>query len=130
MLGERVFSNAGALRDLEEIVHPAVRANIRARLASLVGARGIVVLDAVKLLQSDLADICSAVWVVQCDPEEELRRLREDRGMSTQEARGRLAAQPSFDDPRVSRVIDNSGDREHTRSQVRQGWEELTQQAV
>lgn len=128
-LGKHVFSNSDALHELEGIVHPAVRPAIRTRLKHLAGDRGVVILDAVKLLQSDLADECSAIWVVQCRVEEAFRRLKDDRGMSPQEARNRLAAQPPFDDPRVSRVIDNSGDREQTMAQVREGWEQLTRPA-
>jgi len=96
-----------------------------ARAELPVGLDGIVVLDAVKLLQSNLADLCSAIWVVQCTCDEELRRLTEDRAMSSEDADNRLAAQPSFDDPRVTAVIDNSGTQEQTLAQVRRLWDEL-----
>src|ERR1700736_5027731 len=46
--------NTGALRQLESIVHPAVRAAIRSELETWRSHDGIVVVDAVRLLQSDL----------------------------------------------------------------------------
>jgi dephospho-CoA kinase len=125
-LGARVFANREALRSLEQIVHPEVRLAIRRRISGLAGQTGVVVLDAVKLLQSDLADLCSIILVVNCTTEEELRRLREDRGMTLQAATDRIAAQPDFDDPRVSHVIDNSGRLEQTQAEVRRLWDQLT----
>lgn len=124
-LGALVFAQPAALRRLEAITHPAVRELIRARLKELSGGNGIVLLDAVKLLQSELADLCSTIWVVRCDQNEQRRRLLEDRGMDPTQADGRLAAQPSFEDPRVSAVIDNSGSRAHTREQVVRHWQQL-----
>jgi dephospho-CoA kinase len=125
-LGARVFADPEALRRLEDIVHPAVRSAIRGRIERFAGREGVVILDAVKVLQSDLADLCMAVWVVQCPREEELRRLTEDRAMSPQEAGDRIAAQPAFDDPRVSAVIDNSGSLEQLRAEVGRWWAEFT----
>ena len=121
-LGERVFSNAEPLHDLEEIVHPAVDSAIRTRLERFAGVRGIVVLDAVKLLQTDLAELCSAIWVVRCSSGEELRRLMANRGMTQSEAEKRIASQPDFVDPRVSAVIDNSGTLDDTCAEVAMRW--------
>jgi dephospho-CoA kinase len=125
-LGARVFADQEALRRLEQIVHPAVRLAIRRKISGFAGQTGVVVLDAVKLLQSDLANLCSTIWVVNCTPGEELRRLREDRGMSMQAATDRIAAQPDFDDSRVSHAIDNSGRLEQTKAEVRRLWNEFT----
>jgi dephospho-CoA kinase len=124
-LGARVFSDPAALRRLESLTHPAVGPAIQARVERFAGREGVVILDAVKLLQSDLADLCSAVWVVQCTREEELQRLIEDRAMTQLEADQRIAAQPDFDDPRVSAVIDNSGSLDETRAEVRRRWQEF-----
>lgn len=124
-LAARVFADAAALRTLEGITHPAVRAEIRRRLRDLAGHDGIVVVDAVKLLQSDLLPLCDAVWVVRCPLEEQVRRLTELRGMTGTAAAGRIAAQPSFEHPRVSRIIDNAGSRRDLERQVSAGWNDL-----
>lgn len=124
-LGKIVFRDREALRRLEAITHPAVRRAIRHRLDSEIGEPGLVVVDAVKLLQSDLLDLCDAVWVVRCDRTVEMDRLLRDRGMTVTEAENRLAAQPSFDHARVTAIIDNSGSRADLREQVERAWRNL-----
>lgn len=124
-LGRIVFSQPDKLRALEGITHPAVRRSIRRRLETYRGYRGIVVVDAVKLLQSDLLPLTHAVWVVRCDAEEQLRRLRAMRGMTDDDALNRVRAQPSFGHQRVTTVIDNSGSREDLRRLVDAAWERL-----
>ena len=128
-LGARVFGDPAALRHLEGIVHPAVRAEVRARLekAERVRPTGVAVVDAVKLLQGDLARLCAARWWISASEEEQLRRLVEIRGYSRAEAGRRLAAQPRLEDYRdqVDLVIDNSGALDDTRRQVEAGWRAL-----
>jgi dephospho-CoA kinase len=121
-LAELVFGHPEQLRRLEEIVHPAVRQLIRRRLTRLTDQSGVVVLDAVKLLQSDLLDLCSAVWVVRCSHSAELERLMRNRNMSREQAEARLASQPSFDHPRVTEIIENSGSMQDLRAHVQSAW--------
>ncbi len=123
-LGNVVFGNAEALRQLEAIVHPAVHAAIAAQIAALP-AESVAIVDAVKLLEGGLARQCAAVWLVVCAYEEELRRLRTDRSMSLAEAEARLQAQPDNAPRRalVDEVIDNGGTRDETLAQVRAAWQ-------
>jgi dephospho-CoA kinase len=71
--------------------------------------------------------MCDAIWVVTCAPEQQVRRLVSTRGLSEEEARARIAAQP----PQASRaaladvVIDNSGSLEATRAQVDRAWDAI-----
>ena len=124
-LGEIVFSDERALRELEAIVHPAVRERIRARVEERAGGNGVMVIDAVRLLQSELLELCDAVWVVRCSAAVSMHRLTEDRGMSRQAAEARLRAQPVFEHPRVTLVLDNGGTRESLRAQVEEAWRSL-----
>lgn len=118
-LGAIVFADAGALADLEAILHPAVRRRVRAQLAALPD-QAIVVVDAVKLLQGELRDQCDSVWWITARPEQLLERLMSTRGLDEAAARARLAAQPSMSIWRewIDVIIDNSGAVEDTRSQV------------
>ncbi len=128
-LGEQVFGDPTALRRLEEIVHPAVRAEVRRRLNETNATRpdAVAVVDAVKLLQGDLARLCTARWWVAADRAEQARRLVENRGYSHEEAARRLAAQPRLEDYRdqVDLVIDNSGPLDDIRRQVEAAWRAL-----
>ena len=125
-LGARVFGNPAALETLEALVHPATRAAVRERL---LAARpdAVAVVDAVKLLQGDLAALCTARWWVAADPSEQRRRLIELRGLTPDEAARRLAAQPRLEDWRdmIDVVIDNSGSRTQTQRQVEAAWQAL-----
>ncbi len=125
-LGERVFGDPTALRQLEEVVHPAVRAEIRRRLDE-APPDSVAVVDAVKLLQGDLAQLCAARWWVAASRDEQLRRLVELRHYSREEAERRLTAQPRLEDyqAQVDLVIDNSGPLDSTRRQVEAGWHAL-----
>jgi dephospho-CoA kinase len=123
-LGTLVFSDTGALRRLEAITHPAVRRVIRTHLQEYAGTpSGVVVLDAIKLLQSELLEIVDAVWVVTCARDVEMKRLSELRSMAVVEAEARLEAMPPFAHSRVTEVIDNSGTIEELRAQVEAAWQ-------
>jgi dephospho-CoA kinase len=124
-LGTIVFNDHAELRKLESIVHPAVARLIRERIESKRGREGIVVVDAVRLLQSDLLALVHDIWVVRCSSRVALRRLTVMRGLSAQAAQARLSAQPRFDHPRVTRVIENSGSLDELREQVKTAWSEL-----
>ena len=120
-LARIVFSDADALADLERILHPRVRGAVRARLAELdeggIAAAGV---EAIKLLESPLADACDQVWVVRCEEHDAIRRLAESRGMTEEEARKRLASQSAQDEKVAAAdvVIDGSAPIEETRRQV------------
>lgn len=124
LLANTVFEHPEDLRALEAIVHPPVRSIIRERIGREVD-KGVVILDAVKLLQSDLLELVDAVWVVLCDPDTQMRRLTELRGMSVAAAQSRVRAQPSFDDPRVTRIVSNSGSFSQLKQAVEAGWFEF-----
>ena len=120
-LARIVFSNADALADLERILHPRVRGAVRARLAELdEGGIAVAGVEAIKLLESPLADACDEVWVVRCEEADAIRRLAESRGMDEATARQRLANQSSQDEKVAAAdvVIDGSAPIEETRRQV------------
>ncbi|MCD6289510.1 MAG: dephospho-CoA kinase [Anaerolineae bacterium] len=131
-LAEIVFNNPAALKRLEAIVHPAVYELIRQELEHIEAetppgkAEPVVVIEAIKLLESGLVlSLCDQVWVVTASPERQLQRLWEQRGMSEEEARRRMAAQ-SPQEVKVRQadvVIRNDGALEETVSQVRAAWQ-------
>lgn len=123
-LGDRVFRDPAALRQLEAIVHPAVQNALVGRLRELPD-EGVGVLDAVKLVESGYAPFCQGIWLVRCTEATQLRRLEEQRGLSPDDARARLAAQPPLA-PKLAvatAVIDNDGSFDQLRARVREEWE-------
>lgn len=140
-LGAIVFNDAAALRRLELLVHPAV-AKLRDKKLSAFETRReppqVVVLEAVKLLESRQARDCAVVWCVRCLPETQRQRLREIRGLSAEEAQKRLDSQPPFDAKRqlaqeqnVPLVfIENDGTPEELATQVETLWSEFLSDIV
>jgi len=117
-LGGIVFAEPAALRDLEAILHPGVRAEIRRRMAASTAP--ILVVDAIKLLESGLAREMDAVWVVACPRAEQVRRLVTERGLTAEQAEARISAQGSQEEKarRATVVIANGGTLAETERQV------------
>jgi dephospho-CoA kinase len=89
-LGAIDFADPRALRDLERITHPAVRDEVKAFLAA--SQAPVAVIEAIKLLESELRLRCDEIWVVTCPPDEQLHRLIE-RGLAPADAGQRVRAQ-------------------------------------
>ena len=111
-LGRIVFSDPAALRDLEAIVHPAVRPRILSAIEAAGAAdAAAVVIEAIKLVEGGLADLCDEVWLVTCDPEAQLERLV-GRGTAADDARERIAAQGDLVTrlrPAATHIIETDG---------------------
>ena len=118
-----VFADRAALADLDAITHPAVLAAIRSRIADSDAA--VVAVDAVKLIESGMADLCDSVWLVVADPQVQRQRLIERNRLTAEEVDLRLAAQPdeAYRRSRADVVIDNSGTRADLARQVNVAWQ-------
>jgi len=120
-LGRIVFKDAEALHDLESIVHPAVRPRILAAIerAERAGARAVVI-EAIKLVEGGLAELCDEVWLVSCEPAVQRERLV-GRGDAEDDAAARVDAQGDLIErlrTRATRVVDTNGDPADTRRSV------------
>jgi len=125
-LGRIVFADPEALRDLEAIVHPAVRPRILAAIADARrdGATAVVI-EAIKLVEGGLAATCDEVWLVTCDRGVQRERL-EGRGTAPADAATRIDAQTGFDAVAAiaDRVIDTGADAGATRREVERAFDD------
>jgi dephospho-CoA kinase len=121
-LAKLVFSDSKLLDKLEAVVHPLVREALD--LLVQRSRAPVVVIEAIKLLESGLIDMCDTVWVTHVPEWIQLVRLREKRGMSEQAARQRVAAQPAQQEKlaRADVVIHNDESFESTWNQVQAAW--------
>jgi dephospho-CoA kinase len=120
-----VFSQPAALADLNAIVHPAVREEVRRRLHSLRQSGTEVVILAVPLLvETGGAYDVAGVVVVDCPEEVAVRRLVEHRGMDEADVRRRMAAQASREERTAAAdvIIHNDGSLDDLKSQVDETW--------
>ena len=118
-----MFADPDRLRELEAIVHPAVRPRIlaaRGRADAPGHPRSVI--EAIKLVEGGLATLCDEVWLVTCDAGSQRERILA-RGTPAADADRRIAAQagprrtPRAGAPRA--WIDTSGDAAATREIVR-----------
>ena len=109
-LGRIVFSEIEARRWLEQLVHPVVRRRFEQDLRGLSEAPCIVLMIPL-LFEAGQTDLCSEVWLVDCEEEQQLERLMQRDDLSEQEARLRIKAQwpLSRKRPLADRIIDNRG---------------------
>lgn len=129
-LGAIVFGDPARRKELEGIVHPAVRAEIWQQVDRYrAEGRPAVVLDIPLLFESGWDRLVDEVWVVYVDrPTQEARLAARDQ-MAPAEVARRIAAQMDLEAKRAKahRVIDNRGTEAETRAQVAQAWQDLTQ---
>ncbi len=124
-LGEIVFSDPEALRQLEHILHPAVGQRVQALLQA--AETPVVVVEAIKLIEAGWHRAMHALWVTDCRREQQVERLMQSRGLSRAEAEARIEAQP----PQAHKValadvvIDTSSDIATTRRQVLAAWSKI-----
>jgi dephospho-CoA kinase len=124
-LGQIVFGDPEALRDLEAMLHPAVRVEIGRRLRES-DAR-IVMIEAIKLLEGGLAQMCHQVWVTRCPQTLQIDRMRICRGMDMEGAVARIKAQPPQEEKvaLADVVIDTGGLMRDTERQFELAWQRL-----
>lgn len=122
-LAAEVFADPAKLVQLERIIHPRVIARVL-EARSMLPDDALLVVEAIKLLDSPLRGSYDEIWVVLAPQEIMFDRLRE-RGMGRAEAEARLRHQRSAEEFRSAAavVIENSGDREATREQVRAAFD-------
>lgn len=91
-LGKIVFSDPEALAALEAIVHPLVTQAVD--LIITRSTQPVVVVEAIKLLETGMARNYDSVWVSFSPPDVQIARLMQNRKMGEPEARQRISAQP------------------------------------
>jgi dephospho-CoA kinase len=122
-LAAKAFRDDEARSKLNGIVHPLV-AHRRAEIIAAVSEDAVVVEDIPLLVESGMAPLFPLVVIVHADVELRMRRLVEQRGMSEDDARARIAAQATDEQRRAVADIwlDNSGSSEALVQQARDVW--------
>ncbi len=122
-LAKRVLGDAEAIRRLEQIVHPLVRADEERFLAEAdrQGAK-VAVLDIPLLFETGGDARCDAVVVVSAPAEVQRKRAFERPGMSEEKLTAILAKQmPDAEKrARANFIVDSGQGFEHARAQVRE----------
>ncbi len=109
-LGQIVFNDAAERHWLEQLVHPIVRQRFDAELARLAETTPVVLMIPL-LFEAKLTDLCSEVWLVDCNSAQQCQRLMDRNQLSHQDSERRIAAQWPMSQKRdlADLVIDNNG---------------------
>ena len=125
-LGSKVFGNEAALKQLTDVVWPAIRAMAEKEIADAQRAapERIVVLEAAVLIEADWLDLADQIWVTVVKPAVAIERACARDNLSEDAVRTRLDAQLSNDErgSYADHVIDNSSDEAHLLAQVESLW--------
>jgi dephospho-CoA kinase len=128
-LGAIVFADPKKRLELEEILHPL----IKARTTQLIGeqASEIVVYAVPLLVEANVDYPFDAIITVEAGVENQVSRLMQSRSMAESDARARIKAQTSASDreSRANFVIDSSGTKDQTKRQVELVWQKLIESA-
>jgi dephospho-CoA kinase len=125
-LASLVFRDSQALDQLEDIVHPLVMqaADIFIKRAH----QRVIVIEAIKLIESDLRTACDSIWTVYAPEEVQVERLIRKRNMTREQALERIHAQ-SPQSGKVAAagvVIRNTGSYDDLWKQVTEAWKQVS----
>jgi dephospho-CoA kinase len=136
-LAEKAFGADSRVRELNQIVHPAVirRQEEWMEQVGQSDPRAIAVVEAALLLEAGAGKRFDRLIVVTCEPEQRFQRwaqrLQVDEQTARREVTRRMAAQLP-DEEKIKAadyVIDNSGSLDETRRRVREIYTRLKKEA-
>ena len=125
-LGEIVFNNPQLKAKLEAIIHPRVRSEFEAAVASLT-ADQILVYEIPLLFETGGANRFDSIITVEAKMDERIARLRK-KGLRNSEIEARIASQATREQ-RLSIadfVIENNGSQDDLLRKVENIWERLS----
>ena len=118
-LGQIVFNAPNERQWLEQLVHPLVRERFAAELAAHSTAQAVVLVIPL-LFETGLESLCSEVWLVDCEAQQQLQRLMQRDGLNETAAQARISAQWPLarKRPLADRLIDNRNGPERLADQL------------
>jgi len=132
-LGDIVFADAQARRDLEAIIHPAVVAAIDRWFTGLEGAAaGFAIADIPLLFETGREHQYDIIVVTACELQTQIRRLIARDRVTDTEARQRISAQLPIEEKvrRADYVIRTDGMVAETNAQVHAVYQRLSDPAA
>ncbi|MFC4225224.1 dephospho-CoA kinase [Lysinibacter cavernae] len=128
-LGAIVFHDPAKLEVLNGIVHPEVQRLTRERFASITEGEpdAVIVYDVPLLVEAKVNHPWDLIVTVEAPVETRVRRLIELRGMTEDEARGRISKQATSEQRQevADVVIDSSGSVDETIAQTDALWQRV-----
>lgn len=118
-LGQIIYANASEREWLNGLIHPQVRVYFERSLSDYADDSTIVLMIPL-LFEAGLTDLCSEIWLVDCDEEQQFERLMLRNTLSKDAAQARISAQwpLSVKRPLADVLIDNRSTKQNLRDQL------------
>ena len=129
-LGSVVFRDPAALAELERIIHPLVGQAITVLVKR--ASQPIAVVEAIKLLESELRKVCDSVWVTYAPEEIQIERLIRKRSLTREDAQQRISLQAAQGEKIAAAnvVIRNTGSYDDLWKQITTIWKQISPAAT
>ncbi len=128
-LGKLAFTDPEAMSRLEGIIHPLVIQAIDIMIKR--ATQRVIVIEAIKLLESDLHSACDTIWVVNVPEDVQIKRMLEKHNLSAEEVAQRIKFQSPQQEKlaAANTIIQNVGTFEDTWKQVAAEWKKVAPQS-
>jgi dephospho-CoA kinase len=130
-IAARAFEDPEKRIALEEVVHPEVFRGLAAVVEAHRGTDAVIVFDVPLLVETGFQEAVDVVVVVTAPAATRIERVARVRGMSTAQARARMAAQaaPEAQEAAAHAILRNDGDLTRLENEVDALWEKLRRRA-
>ncbi len=124
-LADIVFSSPEERVKLERILHPRIMEILRANIKRARKRKASIALVAPLLIEANFQDMVDVIWVVSSEERLQVKRLKENYGLSEIDAYRRINAQLPLREKEAyaDYVLPNNGSLEEFRNLVIETWE-------
>lgn len=123
LLGQLVFGDQGKLKQLNAIMHPAVKQYVLQWMAQEEDKGTICfVIESALLLEDNYQSFCDEAWYIHAHKDVRITRLKQERQYTDEKIQAMMSSQldENIFRSKCDFVIDNSGDFEETCRQIEQ----------
>ena len=92
-LGKIVFNNEQKRKQLEAILHPQIREEIKNEIENKKSDYPYIVVDIPLLIEQNYQPLVDQIWVVDCLPEQQIQRVQQRDNLSRNEIKNIMASQ-------------------------------------
>jgi dephospho-CoA kinase len=112
LIAEMIFNNPDLKEGLEEIVHPAVIAELGLLMESELKEKDIVAVESALLFEAKMPKLFDYIFAVTADEETRIKRVMERDGVTEEEVRKRMESQMPENEKagKSDFVFENNGD--------------------
>ena len=117
-LGSIIFQNADERQWLEKQIHPLVRDAFVQEIDRSPAESIVLVIPL--LFEAAMTDLVTEIWVVYCNPNQQLARLMQRESLSLEAAQARISSQMPLEEKcdRANLILDNSSSQEFLYNQI------------